>query len=300
MNLTVLLQGGLGNQLFQYAMARNLSLRFGAALSLDTSAGFLIDRRYKRTYELASFRPHARCDRFRHATMWLAYRAFGRLGGRKLQPGIRPNVWPLGGLVVEPAGHVPLDIPSLLDGDWTLHGYWQSPRYFMEHSEQISQELMPPEPARPEALALGRELEAGDSLAIGLRLYEETKHPNAHCRGGSLKSIGQVGDVVHQVLSKRPGLRCVLFCSHVPRDLWLAQLPAGTILATPEHGFRSAVESLWLMSRCTHHVFCNSTLYWWGAWLSQARMQSFGRLPVVMAADNFVNQDCVLSSWMSF
>lgn len=300
MRLTALLQGGLGNQLFQYAMARNLSLRLGAELSLDTTAGFIIDRRYKRSYELDCFRPHAQRDCFRHAASWLAFRALGRLSQRPLQGGIRPNGWPLGGLLVEPPMHAPLHIPNLPDGHWTLYGYWQSPRYFQEHSDQISRELMPPEPARPAALALGRELEAGDSLAIGLRLYEETKDPNAHSRGGSLKSIRQVGDAVHEVLSKRPGLRCVLFCSHVPHDLGLARLPEGTILATPEHGFQSATESLWLMSRCTHHVLCNSTLYWWGAWLSQARMRSVGQSPAIMAADNFANPDCALPAWRSF
>jgi len=137
-------------------------------------------------------------------------------------------------------------------------------------------------------------------LAVGLRLYEETANPNAHSRSGKLKSIGQVGEAVREVLRRSPGLRCVLFCSHVPRDLALAELPRGMVLATPEYGFQSAVESLWLMSRCTNHVLCNSTLYWWGAWLSQARLRGLGRSASIVVADNFANPDCVIPAWESF
>lgn len=300
MKFTVLLKGGLGNQLFQYAMGRSLALRFGGTLVLDTWTGFLLDRRYRRCFELRGFPIKARHTRFNHAARWLSYRAYARLGHRPIPEGISAGGWGLGGLLVEPSGHRPLDVAELPGSIWTVYGYWQSPSYFREFAEQISHELMPPEPTRPAALALGRELEAGDSLSIGLRLYEETADPGAHARGGALKSIAQVGEAVREILARRPGLRCVLFCSHIPRDLHLARLPEGTVLATPETGFRSAAESLWLMTRCSHHVLTNSTLYWWGAWLSGFRDRRLGGDSLVMASDNFVNPDCVPPSWRRF
>jgi hypothetical protein len=299
MRFVALLKGGLGNQLFQYAMARNLALRFGGMLAMDTRTGFLLDRQYRRRYELRGFPIEARVAGFAHSVRWLSSRAFAYPGHRPLPEGISARSWGLGGLLVEPSGYRPLNIVELPDSDWTICGYWQNPRYFLEFSEQISRELMPPEPARPAARALGRELEAGDFLSIGLRLYEETADPNAHARGGSLKSVTQVGEVVREVLAKRPGLRCILFCSHTPRDLHLARLPKSTVLATPETGFRSASESLWLMTRCAHHVLTNSTLYWWGAWLSRFRDRRQGEA-IVMAADNFVNPACLPPSWGRF
>jgi hypothetical protein len=46
------LNGGLGNQMFQYATARALTLRTGAELILDTWSGFVRDYQYRRSYEL--------------------------------------------------------------------------------------------------------------------------------------------------------------------------------------------------------------------------------------------------------
>jgi len=155
MRLTALLQGGLGNQLFQYAMARNLALRLGSSLALDTMSGFAIDSRYRRRYELEVFRPRAVRDPFAHGAAWLVFRSAARLRRRPLRAGVTHRGWLLGGLVVEPPGHAPLSIPRLPDGHWTLYGYWQSPRYFQEHAEQISTELLPPEPTRHAALSLG-------------------------------------------------------------------------------------------------------------------------------------------------
>lgn len=47
--------GGLGNQLFIYAMARALAVRNAVPLKLDTESGFRNDRTYGRKYLLDQF-----------------------------------------------------------------------------------------------------------------------------------------------------------------------------------------------------------------------------------------------------
>ena len=44
--------GGLGNQLFQYACALNLSREIGADLVIDHISGFIFDRKFKRNFNL--------------------------------------------------------------------------------------------------------------------------------------------------------------------------------------------------------------------------------------------------------
>jgi hypothetical protein len=46
--------GGLGNQLFQYAAARNLAIINKAKLIIDISTGFIVDVRDRRKFSLKS------------------------------------------------------------------------------------------------------------------------------------------------------------------------------------------------------------------------------------------------------
>ena len=46
--------GGLGNQLFQYACAKNLSIKMNAELIIDDKYGFLLDNNFKRKLQLPS------------------------------------------------------------------------------------------------------------------------------------------------------------------------------------------------------------------------------------------------------
>ncbi|OBU76944.1 hypothetical protein A9P98_12010 [Cylindrospermopsis raciborskii CS-505] len=51
----VLLKGGLGNQMFQYAFARSISLKNSSKLVIDNWSGFTFDYKYHRQYELGTF-----------------------------------------------------------------------------------------------------------------------------------------------------------------------------------------------------------------------------------------------------
>src|SRR5690554_2628076 len=59
---TVGLSGGLGNQMFQYAFGRNLALRHGAELLLDTRQ---VDADANRTFALAAYHITAPAATFR-------------------------------------------------------------------------------------------------------------------------------------------------------------------------------------------------------------------------------------------
>src|SRR5471030_2098015 len=95
-SLTVALYCGLGNQMFQYAMGRALSLRHDVALRLDLY-GFEIDTYHRRNFELDYFSipqglSHVRRPIAFHVSRLLRYLS-----------GIRKEVAALGGswLIVE-------------------------------------------------------------------------------------------------------------------------------------------------------------------------------------------------------
>jgi hypothetical protein len=67
---------------------------------------------------------------------------------------------------------------------------------------------------------------------------------------------------------------------------------------TPEQGFCDPVDTLWLLSRFKHHVFNNSSFYWWGAWLSRANHLTYTQM--IRCSDNFINPDSFPPSWKKF
>jgi hypothetical protein len=290
--LVIVLKGGLGNQLFQYAAARALADRAGADLAIDAWTGFARDHRYRRRPALTSFvirgRPASLFDRARY--WWLEARR--RTRGMPSEPVLRS--W-AGTFLLESEQRF---LPEIHDASWSgtalLDGYWQSERYFIDRPG-LRGELTPPAPTRTEALQLGSRMSDEDSVAIGLRLYEEAADPAAHAREGRMKSTAELRNAIHRVLDGSPGRRAYLFCTHRPAILEELRLPAGTTLVTPHEGFADATETLWLLSCCRHHVITNSSLYWWGAWLANPPAGLPDRQ--VLAADNFINRDAVPARW---
>jgi hypothetical protein len=296
---TALLQGGLGNQMFQYAMARSLSLSRGAQLVLDTRAGFWLDSLYQRSFELGGLVPATATSGLGTSAKWLATRAICK-AARHIGLGTQKSIERRLRYFREPCRKSYSPLPSSLEGSWTLVGYWQSPHYFSAHQELVSRELLPPDPSCTTLAALGHRLSETETVAIGYRVYEESRSPRVHASDGRLKSLRELAKQVHLLLRERPGCRCAFFCTHVPPDYHDSGLPADTEMIVPGRVIASPVEKLWLLSRCQHHIFSNSTFYWWGAWLSGYHGQAAERQQRILAANNFQNRDCVPSSWATF
>lgn len=295
MALTVHLAGGLGNQMFQYATGRAIAARGGVELALDQVTGFARDRRFRRRFELGDFpiagRPATRLERG-----LAAFDGFLRpfMGPRQA---IRRLPW--GDAVRETAARFLPEVGSfrVTRRTW-MKGYWQSPRYFESIAAAIRTELEPPVPRDPRFRDLGRTMERCDSLAIGVRLYEEDRNASANARDGRLKSISLQAEAAHAVLRAHPDARAFVFCTHRSEVLDELRMPPGTTFVTETDGFRGAVPNLWLLSRCRHHVFNNSSFYWWGAWLSEGRHPTSSG--TIVASDNFINVDGLPTNWSTF
>lgn len=294
MTVYVALAGGLGNQLFQYAAARALARRAQAALVVDTWSGFVRDRWFRRAYELGPLPLAARVARpFERLPIWLL-----RTEARWRPPIQLRTDRAYGRFLVEQGRHYHPDIDEALGESvlaWMV-GYWQSPRYFDAARDTIVAELMPTPPEHPHLRSLGEHMAAGPSLAVGVRLYEESSDARLHARDGRVKSMADLSSAVARVRTAVPDVKCYVFCTHQARALADIALPPNTTLVIGDDG-GGPLDTLWLLSRCRHHVFTNSSLYWWGAYLS-ANVHT--QPQHILAADNFLNRDGLLATWGRF
>lgn len=288
--------GGLGNQLFQYAAARALAMRFNVPLRVDIREGFRRDHMYRRSYALDKAGLHVTetslFDRWlmKQFAPWdwmgaahpasVYYRRFGSLrieNSNRFLPEI---------------AHSPVSAPTL------LAGYWQSESYFSDLSTLLRAELRLPRPLNPRVLELGKQMRAAPSIAIGLRLYEETADPLLHARNGRETPLIEVANLARQLQLRHPDAQIFCFSTARSAVLQTLLLPQKTTFITPDSGFTDTLDSLWLLSQCRHHVFNNSSFYWWGAWLSETEYAGFDQ--DILAADSFINEDAIPERWRRF
>ena len=179
-----------------------------------------------------------------------------------------------------------------------ISGYWQSPSLFEESKQEILDLFSCFVPESIYIRELGRKLRDLETIAIGVRVYEETLTPELNAYNRQVKPITAMNASISHVLEVRPNSRVALFCSHRSPLLSQLSLPPDTIFLTGDDLVPSAQDTLWLMSQCRHHVFLNSSLYWWGAFFSQLNYMIDEQL--IFAANNFINQSCYIDGWRKF
>lgn len=270
--ICVRLDGGLGNQLFQYAAGRALASRHGCALLLN--AGRLegtVRKVTPRSFELDHFRHLGRLatDAQRRSLSWL--------------PRVAPisrwfSTW---SAYVERGPGYNERFARLPDQTY-LVGYWQSHRYFSHIAQQIAADLMPAKPLSVASEAVARAAAQEVSVAVHVRRGDYVSLPAAANLHGALgldfyvpalaRVRKQVGDARYFVFSDD-----LAWCR--------ANLPlsnAETVFVDHNVG-PDAWQDLILMARCTHHIIANSSFSWWGAWLADQRHGETGHLVIAPA-----------------
>ena len=85
-----------------------------------------------------------------------------------------------------------------------------------------------------------------------------------------------------------------VFCTAPSSRLDGLRLPGRVHFLTPDRGFASSIDGLWLLSRCRMFIIANSTFFWWSAWLAESEA---GDGVSVYAFDRFPNPATIPDRW---
>ncbi|WP_238710734.1 alpha-1,2-fucosyltransferase [Oceanipulchritudo coccoides] len=273
----MLLSGGLGNQLFQYAFARSLSLRSGAKLILDTGTFFKIDHRYKRQYALDAFTCDSSVRKFGGSG------PFGRFYRRCWMQAEKGQPFSRRRFVDEPRplGYYPEYGAWKLDRSACLSGYWQCPEYFRECEPQLREDLRFVEPLSGESSKLVEELEESTSVAVHLRRLDF----------GTKLTMRYYKSAIEQMRKRFGNARFFIF-SDDPQ-WWIEEGQCGNEFVLMSAGNRSAMEDFQLMTHCRHFIIANSSFSWWAAWLGSAT----DKCVIAPPTNSWLNPNTIPEEW---
>ncbi len=267
--VVVTLFGGLGNQLFQYAMGRALSLRTNQPLILDLtwfdrlkyeSSGTTTARRYA----LGHFNLEVKTQ-----SVGLPIVSLNGLVGRILRRCIRslPRRHMGYRVYIERRFGFDLDAFSLHGAIW-LDGYWQSYKYFEEISSLLRNELSSLNKLSQYSQRLLDNIARCDAICLHIRRGDYITNQKAAAKHG-LCNMDYYKRGLEHILFGLKNPHCFIFSDEPDWARSNLQLPVSSTVVDINDSY-SAHEDLWLMSACTHFVIANSSLSWWGAWLSTA------------------------------
>ncbi len=277
--IVAFLTGGLGNQLFQYAMARRLAVLRNTTLLLDTSGYESSGER--RPAELSAFARRLSLNQFRISARIATHDESQRLKDEFLKSSTRdrlvrvirryrPGFLWKASHIVERSYRFQADALSFPDEVY-LQGYWQSEKYFADIAPLIRQELRPVD--EPLQLSAKRAVEGlrdryGQVVSLHVRRGDlahahETLGKRNITHGAPI-SYGYIERAMEQFGDDA----CFFVFSDSQKDIqWCQQNIRAKCIE-----FSTAESDVWdflAMSCCDHNIIANSTFSWWAAWLNE-------------------------------
>ena len=225
------LQGGLANQIFQWAYGRHLSNKYNVELYTDLNFyNQHIPGITKRNYSLSKF-PNINTSAFNPSNLSNA-KKFQKLGDNfKFNEFSYDNNY-----------------------NYYLDGYWQSENYFLESSDLIRKKLSPSD----EILKKLNLTPFIDKNVVSLHVRRtDYVTSNGYHPVQSIEYYKKALDII--------GEYDYIFVFSDDIQWCKDNLTFNNMIFM--EGFDD-VEDLWLMSMCKNNIIANSSFSWWGAWLN--------------------------------
>jgi hypothetical protein len=278
--------GGLGNQMFQYAFGRSLSIKNKTELYLDLS--FF----HRQTDKRIDIR-HFNLNNFNiKAQVASAEQVFALTRRTKIKSIDRI----LNKVIGRKFSFLYYDFPNYKEelrqvpDNTYLEGFFQSYKYFDDIQEVIRTDFLP------------------KVLVPKLKSGEGRNTVSIHIRRGDY-----IGNSTYSICNLQYYLAGINYLSHqVGEDIhyiifsddekWVntyfvnqLKLDSFTVI---EGDKSNPVNDLYLMSQCDHNIIANSTFSWWGAWLNKNPIKVIVAPKKWFNNSNFQSSNVIPESWI--
>lgn len=257
------LQGGLGNQMFQYAIARALSERYQVAFALNRT-WFDAPQEHATPREL-------QLNLLKIQDIAFVSTAFPTKPS-KLKRALEKIV-PSRSMIIYQKNAFDFDpqlfrLRGMQQRDLYLSGYWQGFPYIDSIRTKLQQEFQTASAISSAYQAYLQEINSTESVMVHIRRGDYVHSPAAAQFHGNLP-LSYYQAAIQELLAIKPNAHFFIFSDDLP---WAKKaLPKNISQTFIEHTTPngSAAQELQLMFACKHHIIANSSLSWWGAWLKK-------------------------------
>lgn len=255
------LQGGLGNQMFQYALGRHLAIKNNVPLKLDVTAlktndpsvtkrdyilsVFNVEESFATEKEIAWFKKY----RFKKGKFWFWYnRTIANRSRYAWEKQFNFEPWIL-----------TLKEPVYLDG------YWNTEKYFKEIEDIIRKEFTLKKELGVESQKLLSEISGVESVSLHVRRGDYVSDTRTNAWHGAISS-DYYEKAIQNIAEHVTNPHFFIFSDDPAwaREHIIPPFPTIYMPTDTEH----PEEDMYLMSQCKHNIIANSTFSWWGAWLN--------------------------------
>jgi len=257
------LNGGLGNQLFQYAAGRALAERLGVPLKIDLSE---FKTYALRRFELNKFNINAEIATAEEVRGVVVNPSrFQRYASRAaIAMGLVFN-----NIALREIKFNYDDVFEKIRHPLYLNGYWQSERYFKPAEKTLRRELRLVDALDPACAKVLAEIQQSAAVSLHIRRGDYVSNPSAAAVHG-VCPLEYYYSAIKHMAAHVPAPSFFVFSDDPQwaKDNLEISYPARFVEA---NGPDRAEEDLWLMKSCRHHILANSSFSWWGAWLNGDR-----------------------------
>ncbi|MBY0476807.1 MAG: alpha-1,2-fucosyltransferase [Chitinophagaceae bacterium] len=253
------LRGGLGNQMFQYAIGKALAVKNKTFLYLDKRPLYDIDETLfvKRPFELNIFNIEFNAASDSQLSIFFPD---GHLGWRLLRKLFRTKVQKENGFNY--------DGQSIRTNSRHIYlqGYWQSEKYFESISDVIRRDFTFMAKVNPETKKIAQEISEGNSVSIHVRRGDYVTSASAN---HGFIGLTYYKDAFRITAERAKDAKYYIFSDD---SAWVKQHLLGYIDSATMVVHNSGEDSwqdMYLMSLCKHNIIANSSFSWWGAWLNK-------------------------------
>ena len=279
--------GGLGNQMFQYAVARSLSVIKQTDFKIDISGFELVKPPYTpRRYELNHFNivenfASKREIKMVHRKEYLSS-FLERIFPLQKFPFLQNHTYHCYG--EKKWFNYDQDIFKL-KGDIYLDGYWQTEKYFKNIEDIIRRDFTVKTEPDEKNKDILNEIKNCNAVSVHVRRGDYVTSPLTSSIHDTC-SLDYYKKCIDLIAEKADKSHFFIFSDDAKwtKENLKIDFPTTYIAHNgPDKGY----EDLRLMSNCRHFIIANSSFSWWGAWLSNNPNK------IVLAPERWFRKECM-------